>query len=104
MEIDLNALQAQVNDEIGKMSADDIKKQLLDLRVREKTTQKKQYGSDAAKKSAAKQREKARALKARAKALGIYDEVDNAAETAAQEKFEAWQAEQGTVESASDTE
>lgn len=91
MEIDLNALQAQVSEEIGKMSADDVKKQLLDLRVREKTTQKKQYGSDAAKKSAAKQREKARALKARAKALGIYDEVDNEAEVAAEAKFKEWQ-------------
>lgn len=98
MEIDLSALQAQVSDEIGKMSADDIKKQLLDLRVREKTTQKKQYGSDAAKKSAAKQREKARALKARAKALGIFDEVDAEAEKAAQEKFEAWSAEQPQTE------
>ena len=99
MEIDLNALQAQVSEEIGKMSADDVRKQLLDLRVREKTTQKKQYGSDAAKKSAAKQREKARALKARAKALGIYDDIDNEAETKAQEKFETWQAEQPQTDS-----
>lgn len=98
MEIDLNALQAQVKEEMSKLSNDDIRKQLLDLRIREKTTQKKQYGSDAAKKSAAKQREKARELKARAKALGIYDDVDNEAEKAAQEKFEAWQADQGQVE------
>jgi hypothetical protein len=42
----------------------------------------------AAKHSAARQREKARALKARAKALGIYDEVDEQAEKIAEEKFE----------------
>jgi hypothetical protein len=47
--------------------------------------------------SAAKQRERARALKARAKALGIYNAVDEEAEKAAQEKFEAWQAEQGQI-------
>jgi hypothetical protein len=51
-------------------------------------------GSDAAKRSTATQREKARALKARAKALGIYDDVDEEAEQVAQENFEKWQEEQ----------
>ena len=100
MEIDLNALQQAVGQEIDKLSADDVRKQLLDLRVREKTTQKKQYGSDAAKRSAAKQREKSRALKARAKALGIYDSVDEEAEKAAEADFSKWKADQASKEAA----
>jgi|SRR5208282_2968171 len=98
--IDLSALAQQVSSEVEKMSTDDVRKQLATLRVREKLTQKKQYGSDAAKKSAAKLREKAKALKARAKALGIYDAVDEEAEEEAQEKFATWQAEQGQTEEA----
>jgi hypothetical protein len=55
-------------------------------------TKPEYYGSDAAKRSQFKQREKARALKARAKKLGIYDDVNEAAEAEAQVKFENWQA------------
>ena len=50
-----------------------------------------------AKRSAAKQRKSAKDLKARGKALGIYDEVDQKAEQEAQAKYEQWQAEQESV-------
>lgn len=93
--IDLGALAAQVSTEVDKMSPEDVRKQLLDMKVRQKTSQKKQYNSDSAKKAAAKQREKAKALQARAKALGIYDDVNEKAEAEAQTKFEQWKADQG---------
>jgi len=48
----------------------------------------------AAKRSGAKYRERARALKARAKVLGVYDEVNEQAEKMAREKLESWRAEQ----------
>jgi hypothetical protein len=57
----------------------------------------------AAKHSAARQREKARALKTRAKALGIYDEVDEQAAKIVQEKLDARRADDRRLSAAGST-
>jgi hypothetical protein len=94
--IDLAALATQVTAEVDKMSKEDVIKQLTALKVRQKVTQKKQYGSESAKRSQIKQREKSKALQARAKALGVYDSVNEEAEGLAEAEFEKWQEEQTT--------
>ena len=83
IQIDLEALRS----EIGALSDDALKEALLSLRVREKYTQKKNYGSANAKKYAAKQREKSKLLKALAREKGIYDAIDLEADARAEEKL-----------------
>jgi hypothetical protein len=81
--IDLEKLRG----EISGLSDEALKEQLLNLRVREKYTQKKNYGSASAKMYAARQREKMKLLKALAREKGIYDSIDAEAEIKAEEKL-----------------
>lgn len=83
VQIDLEKLKQ----EIGGLSDDALKEQLLSLRVREKYTQKKNYGSASAKMYAARAREKAKLLKALAREKGIYEAIDAEAEAKAEEKL-----------------
>ncbi len=61
-EVDLNALQGEVN----KMSLDEFTSSLLKSRTTQKKAQMKQHGTDAQKKSQARQREKNKLFKSRA--------------------------------------
>lgn len=83
VQIDLDKLRS----EIGALSDEALKEQLLSLRVREKYTQKKNYGSASSKVYAARQREKTKLLKALAREKGIYDAIDAQAEIKAEEKL-----------------
>lgn len=81
--IDLDKLRS----EITALSDDQLKEQLLLLRVREKYTYKKNYGSASSKLYAARQREKQKLLKLLAREKGIYDQIDQLAEERAEEKL-----------------
>lgn len=83
VQIDYEKLQK----EISSLSDDQLKEQLLNLRVREKYTQKKNYGSASAKLYAARQREKTKLLKALAREKGFFDQVDALAEEKAEERL-----------------
>ena len=85
---------SKINDEISAMSQDDIQAELLKYRVRQKKQQKKQQGSGAQKAYQLKQREKMKALKAKAIELGLWDKINDAAEA----KAEAELAEEAPVE------
>jgi hypothetical protein len=56
----------EIEAEISKLSPDEMQKQLLTIRVRQKTQQKKHYDPEKMKQYQMKQREKAKALKTRA--------------------------------------
>lgn len=85
---DMNDIMAQVNEEVGKLSTDDLKQELLKYRTRQKVQQKKNQGSDTQKKYQQKQREKQKALKAKAIELGIWDAINKEADAAADKKLE----------------
>lgn len=82
-DIDVDAIEQ----EIGSMTPDEIKEKLLKLRTREKVTQKKAYNSENAKKYAAKARERQKLMKAKAQEMGIWDEINEQAEAAANAKL-----------------
>jgi hypothetical protein len=84
-EIDLGAIQ----DEISKLSKDDLASELLKARVRQKKQQKKQQGSGAQKAYQMKQRERMKLLKAEAIKLGLWDKINEDAETKAEEELAA---------------
>lgn len=79
--IDLAAIEADV----AKMSPEDIRKALLDFKVKQNVTTKKYYNPETAKRA----RQKKSAMQAEmvklAKAAGIYDEIVAEAKTKAEE-------------------
>lgn len=88
-DLDLNAIEAS----IAQMSEEDVKKQLLEIRTRQKVMQKKYQ--DPAKQKANRQKKAAEiaALVKRAKEAGFYDSVVEQAKVAASEKLAAEAAE-----------
>ena len=91
MEIDLAALEA----DIAQLSPEDLKKQLLDAKVRQKVATKKYYNADTAKKARQK---KAAILKAQAELAktmpstdarykNLYEQIMAEAEEVAAEKL-----------------
>lgn len=83
VEIDLDALQA----EVAGMTQEDLMKQVLDLRTKQKIQQKKYQNTPAQKAYRAKRAEMQKAMIARAKELGLYDEIKAQAEKAADAKI-----------------
>jgi hypothetical protein len=80
-------LLAAVNAEVGSMSPDKLKEELLKIRTRQKVQQKKNYGSGNQKSYQAKQRAKFAALKEAAIKAGLWDDINAAADKAAEEKL-----------------
>lgn len=76
-EIDLAAIEA----EIGTMSDEDIQAELLKVRVRQKKQQKKMQNSPSHKAYQLKAQAKRKALVALAKKKGLYEKVNEQAET-----------------------
>lgn len=74
--LDLAALQA----EIDSLSPEEIQKQLLEVRTRQRVQQKKYQNSDAAKAYRKKRAEMLKLVAQKAKALGIYDQILKEAE------------------------
>jgi len=83
IEIDVDAIKS----EVSALSKEQLEEQVLKLRTRQKIQQKRNYGSDKQKEYQLKQREKRSLLIARAKELGIFDEIDRKANEAAEEKL-----------------
>lgn len=81
--IDLDAIQA----ELGSMSEEDLRKTLLDMKVKEKVTTKKYYNPETAKKARQKMAAKKQALIALAKANGWFDQINEQANVLAAEKL-----------------
>lgn len=79
IEIDLAAIEA----ELDQLSPEQLAAELLKVRTRQKTQQKKMQGSPSHKAYQKKAQEKRKLLIAKAKALGIYDTVNEQAEEAA---------------------
>jgi hypothetical protein len=86
-EINDQDILAAVNAEVSGMSAEDLKAELLKLRVRQKVQQKKNYGSGKQKEYQAKQRAKMNALKETAKKLGLWDAIEKQANDEAEAKI-----------------
>lgn len=84
-ELDLSTIEAS----IASMSEEDVKKQLTELRTRQRVQQKKYHNADAAKAYRAKKNAEVKAMVARAKALGIYDSILEKADELADEKISA---------------
>lgn len=83
--IDLDALQADVN----KMSEADLIKEVLDLRTRQRVQQKKNQNSDKQKEYRLKRAQEQKLMIARAKELGLYDQIVKQAKVEADKKLEA---------------
>lgn len=84
-QIDLAAIKQQID----SLSDEQLKEALLKLRVREKKTQKKSYGSPNQKKYQATQREKRKLLMTLAREKGIMDSIDAQADEQAEEELAA---------------
>lgn len=83
--VDLDA----VKKEVGALTEDQVREQLLKIRTRAKVQQKKYQGGEGQKKYQMKAREKARLLKERAMELGLWDKVNEEAEANAEKLLEA---------------
>lgn len=87
----------EINKEIAGLSQEDMAKQLLDMRVRQKVQQKKHYNPEKMKGYQQKQREKAKLLKERALAspatqtgyANLWEQINAQAEKEAEAKIEA---------------
>lgn len=85
IQIDVAKLQA----EIANLPKDQLREQLLGMRVRQKKTQLKQAAKGNSKLYAAKQREKFNLMKAAAIEAGIWDELNEEANKKAEAEFDA---------------
>lgn len=81
--VDLEA----VRKEVGALSPEELREQLLSIRVRQKVQQKKYQSPERQKAYQMKVRERNRLLKARALELGIYEQINEAAEKQAELKL-----------------
>lgn len=102
---------AEISAEIDKLSGEDLKKELLGIRVRQKVQQKKNYNPDKMKVYQQKQREKQKLMKTKAlntpaTAPGfanMWEQINAEAESQAEAKINALAAEQVSDEEAADT-
>jgi hypothetical protein len=86
---------AEISAEIDKLSGDDLKKELLGIRVRQKVQQKKNYNPEKMKTYQQKQREKQKLMKERAlrapatdpKYGNLWEEINAQAEAQAEAKI-----------------
>jgi|WetSurMetagenome_2_1015567.scaffolds.fasta_scaffold1133630_1 hypothetical protein len=78
-EIDLNAINAEIEASIAAKTPQEIEAELLALRVKQKVAQKKYQSPERQKTYQAKQKAMKSALKKRALELGIYDAVNTRA-------------------------
>lgn len=83
IQIDLS----KITQEVDGMTKEQIAEKLLKLRTRDKVQQKKSYSSENAKKYAAKAREQRKLLKQKAIEMGIWDQINDQAEAAAEAKL-----------------
>jgi hypothetical protein len=89
-ELDMAAIEAS----ISQMTEEDVRKQLMEIRTRQKVMQKKYHDPVKAKASRDKKAAFVKALAEKARRLGIYDDVLQAANDAADEKLAAEAAEE----------
>ena len=82
-DLDLSAIEAS----IAAMSPEEIRKQLTEIKTRQKVAQKKYYNPEVGKAQRARAKAKTDALVAAAKAAGIYDQVMVEAGKLADEKL-----------------
>lgn len=90
LDINLDEIQAQ----ISGLSKEDLIKQLVDVKVRQKVTQKKYYNPESAKKARLKRTAVINAMVEKAKALGIYQGILDTASAKADEELGASEAEE----------
>lgn len=90
-EINLDELEAS----IANLTEEDIRKQLLEIRTRQKVMQKKYHDPVKAKEYRAKKSAFQALLAKKAKQMGIYDSILDAANEAADAKLAAEEAEKG---------
>lgn len=88
-DIDLKSIEAQ----IASLSPEEIKKQLVDIKTRQKVMQKKYYDKDRAKAQRDKKAAEIKVLVERAKQLGFYDEILEQANEQADAKLAVEEAE-----------
>lgn len=101
---------ADVSAEIDKLSTDDLKKELLGIRVRQKVQQKKNYNPDKMKAYQQKQRDRQKAMKEKALATpatapgfaNMWEQINAEAESQAEAKIAKEAAETVTDEATQD--
>lgn len=79
---------AKLQQEIAALDKDKLREQLLGMRVRQKVQQKKQQAKGSQKQYQLKARARYAAMKEAAIAAGIWDEINEQAEAAADAKLE----------------
>lgn len=92
-ELDIEKMSAEIN----SMSVEDLKKQILDAKVKQRVASKKYYNPESAKKQRLKRAEELKQMVAKAKELGIYDDIMSQAQVEADAKLAAEEVEE-TVE------
>lgn len=83
MEIDIAALEAQVS----QLSQEDLIKQLVEIKTRQKVAQKKYYNPETAKKARLKRAEEIKIMTKMAQDLGLLAGINEQASKAAAEKL-----------------
>lgn len=89
-ELDIEKMSA----EIESMSVEDLKKQVLDAKVKQRVASKKYYNPESAKKQRVKRAAELAQMVARAKELGIYDDIMKEAAEEADAKLASEEAEE----------
>lgn len=89
VDIDLEKIQA----ELSTLSQEDLVKQLLEIKTRQKITQKKYYNPETAKRARIKRSAVIKAMEDKAKQLGLYDQILKQAGEAADVQMGADEAE-----------
>ena len=97
-ELDLSAIEA----EISNMSQDDLYKELLDIRTKQRTAALKNRNPESAKKARLKRMARIKALMEAAKAAGVLDKINAEATAKAKAAVEAHAADE--VDNSSDEE
>lgn len=69
--IDIKAIEA----EIGKLSKEDLFRQLVDIKAKQRIATKKYYNPETARKQRLRRAEVVKLMTAKAKELGIYDSI-----------------------------
>jgi len=89
-DLDLSTIEAS----IAAMSPEEIRAQLTAIKTKQKITQKKYYNPETAKRARVKKAQEINALVAKAKELGIYQEVLDEANSKADEALGAAEGEE----------
>lgn len=90
VQIDLSAIEAQ----IATMSEEDIRKQLLEIKTRQRVMQKKYNNPETQKRARLKKAARDKAMVEAAKKLGIYDQILEEAKEAAEVQLAEQEADQ----------